>query len=99
MLPAPRGVSPVAASFFASLCQGIHRVPFTTCRLFFVLRLSSLILFTNACALFLRVCLFSIVFVFARLSLVRRHDSITLLNTFFPGCLGHSLGHAYRIAQ
>ena len=32
MLPAPRGVSPVAASFLASLCQGIHRVPFTTCR-------------------------------------------------------------------
>lgn len=36
MLPAPRGVSPVAASFIASLCQGIHRVPLLTCRLFFL---------------------------------------------------------------
>jgi hypothetical protein len=36
MLPAPRGVSPVAASFVASLCQGIHRVPLLTCRLFFL---------------------------------------------------------------
>lgn len=31
MLPAPRGVSPVAASFLASLCQGIHHVPLSTC--------------------------------------------------------------------
>ena len=27
MRPAPRGVSPVAASFIASLCQGIRHVP------------------------------------------------------------------------
>ncbi len=32
MLPARRGISLVAASFFASLCQGIHRMPLLTYR-------------------------------------------------------------------
>lgn len=32
MLPAPRGVSPVAASFIAFLCLGILRVLLATCR-------------------------------------------------------------------
>ncbi len=32
LLPAPRGVSPVAASFIASLCQGIHRMPLVAYR-------------------------------------------------------------------
>jgi hypothetical protein len=35
LLPAPRGLSQVATSFFASLCQGIHHMPFVTYRISF----------------------------------------------------------------
>ena len=36
LLPAPRGLSQVATSFFASMCQGIHHVPFLSYRIFLV---------------------------------------------------------------
>jgi hypothetical protein len=36
LLPAPRSVSSVVTSFFASLCQGIHRMPLLSYRNFLV---------------------------------------------------------------
>jgi hypothetical protein len=104
LLPAPRGVSPVAASFFASLCQGIHRVPLLTCRYVFQLDhrcalASSSIILLSCCyfstyaylrwAHVVRLCRLSTVVCRIHSCVASRYSSLCFALQQFPNSLYH----------
>jgi|LakMenE01Jun11ns_1017448.scaffolds.fasta_scaffold9557606_2 hypothetical protein len=81
MLPAPRGVSPVAASFIAFLCLGILRVLLATCRC--CVRPASAVYTASAkltppflAEILMRSRAFLPLFFLARTPTSRHHDSI-----------------------